>query len=529
MILMFFLFKKIMKNIDSPNSSENKEDLISTDIFYTEKNNDIKEINRDSINFELTSSKVSQRNLKRKNTIVQTTKIDDNKEIFLKKIIRLNNIYSFTKKVGNFYSQILKKFFDSYYGKLNSFVNNEIKPFIKYFKELTNVYSNFSLELSKISNLLPNQKDDLILGQNLIEIISKTNSSFEKILNELSSNLKKNSLSISVNKYDNLNIQLEENNKKIFKLIWEIEHRLIKLDNLYVKNYKTDFENFKMKFNDENIENEIILMNDFIMIEHNLVSYCNKILKKIEFYINEILNINSNSNKDFKDYVLFIKNNFEIFKNNIFFNSEVNLSIELNEEIDFDFEKQLSIQNILKKHKDLNNIIKKFQHNLIQNDFMKDKLIYEDSNFNINNYETFNDFITFMLKLTPKKISIEYNDLIEFKAPCLRDAGVFKGWRNCFIIITIQKHVIIFDEERDIKDDNINMNKLFVIYNQNLINVEKKTLKKSKFIICISEMNIKEKKSKFMQIDAIDEENRNNIINAICLSKLRKISTNSKY
>ena len=142
-----------MKNIDSPNSSENKEDLISTDIFYTEKNNDIKEINRDSINFELTSSKVSQRNLKRKNTIVQTTKIDDNKEIFLKKIIRLNNIYSFTKKVGNFYSQILKKFFDSYYGKLNSFVNNEIKPFIKYFKELTNVYSNFSLELSKISNL----------------------------------------------------------------------------------------------------------------------------------------------------------------------------------------------------------------------------------------------------------------------------------------------------------------------------------------------------------------------------------------
>jgi hypothetical protein len=121
------------------------------------------------------------------------------------------------------------------------------------------------------------------------------------------------------------------------------------------------------------------------MIEHNLVSYCNKILKKIEFYINEILNINSNSNKDFKDYVLFIKNNFEIFKNNIFFNSEVNLSIELNEEIDFDFEKQLSIQNILKKHKDLNNIIKKFQHNLIQNDFMKDKLIYEDSNFNINN------------------------------------------------------------------------------------------------------------------------------------------------
>ena len=38
------------------------------------------------------------------------------------------------------------------------------------------------------------------------------------------------------------------------------------------------------------------------------------------------------------------------------------------------------------------------------------------------------------------------------------------------------------------------MNKLFLVYDQNLIYVEKKTLKKSKFIISISEMNIKEKK-----------------------------------
>ena len=268
-------------------------------------------------------------------------------------------------------------------------------------------------------------------------------------------------------------------------------------------------------------------MNDFIMIEHNLVSYCNKILKKIEFYSNEILKINNNSNKDFKDYVLFIKNNLDIFKTQIFFNSEINLSIELNENIDFDFEKHSSINNIIKNNKELNFLIKKFQNNLIQNNYMNNKLIYEDSNFNIKNYETLNDFIPFMLKLTPKKFSIEYNDLIEFKAPCLRDAGVFKGWRNCFIIITIQKHVIIFDEERDIKDDQIDMNKLFVIYNQNSIFVEKKTLKKSKFIISISEMNLKEKKSKYMQIDAIDEENRNNIINAISLSKFRKISSNS--
>ncbi len=65
---------------------------------------------------------------------------------------------------------------------------------------------------------------------------------------------------------------------------------------------------------------------------------------------------------------------------------------------------------------------------------------------------------------------------------------------NCFIIISTQKQDIIFDEERDIKEEQINMNKLFVVYDQNLIYVEKKTLKKSKFIISISEMNIKEKK-----------------------------------
>ena len=54
---------------------------------------------------------------------------------------------------------------------------------------------------------------------------------------------------------------------------------------------------------------------------------------------------------------------------------------------------------------------------------------------------------------------------------------------NCFIIISTQKQDIIFDEERDIKEEQINMNKLFVVYDQNLIYVEKKTLKKSKFIL----------------------------------------------
>ena len=76
-------------------------------------------------------------------------------------------------------------------------------------------------------------------------------------------------------------------------------------------------------------------MKDFIMIEYNLVCYCNKFLTKIEFYINEIVKINNNTNKDFKDYVLFLKNNLEIFKTQIVFNSIINVSIKLNEEIDF--------------------------------------------------------------------------------------------------------------------------------------------------------------------------------------------------
>lgn len=36
-----------------------------------------------------------------------------------------------------------------------------------------------------------------------------------------------------------------------------------------------------------------MLMNDFIMIEHNLVCYCNKFLTKIEFYLNETPKINN--------------------------------------------------------------------------------------------------------------------------------------------------------------------------------------------------------------------------------------------
>ena len=72
------------------------------------------------------------------------------------------------------------------------------------------------------------------------------------------------------------------------------------------------------------------------------------------------------------------------------------------------------------------------------------------------------------------------------------------------------------------------MNKLFVVYDQNLIYVEKKTLKKSKFIISISEMNIKEKKINLFKLMQF-EENRNNIINAISLSEKYQQTQIIKY
>jgi hypothetical protein len=74
-----------MDNLDSPKSDsslEKKEDLITIDSIFLEGKTHKNNSNRDSLNFELTSSKVSQRSFKRKKLLLKLLKLMKQEKFF---------------------------------------------------------------------------------------------------------------------------------------------------------------------------------------------------------------------------------------------------------------------------------------------------------------------------------------------------------------------------------------------------------------------------------------------------------------
>ena len=83
-------------------------------------------------------------------------------------------------------------------------------------------------------------------------------------------------------------------------------------------------------------------------------------------------------------------------------------------------------------------ILSSLQTLYIKNTQFEDNIIiYDNYRFTIDNYDTFDNLIDFLLTLIPYEIEINYTELISFKGEYLRDAGLFKGWKKCFIVITI--------------------------------------------------------------------------------------------
>ena len=91
---------------------------------------------------------------------------------------------------------------------------------------------------------------------------------------------------------------------------------------------------------------------------------------------------------------------------------------------------------------------------------------------------------------------------------------MFKGFKNAYIVVTIQGHILIFDEDKE-KNDNIISNKIFMIYNKSKVQIRKKESKKTNFLLSIWEIAHNKKKVKYLILDTLNEENLNEIIKNI--------------
>ncbi len=91
---------------------------------------------------------------------------------------------------------------------------------------------------------------------------------------------------------------------------------------------------------------------------------------------------------------------------------------------------------------------------------------------------------------------------------------MFQGFKNSYIIVTLQGHILIFDEDKE-KNEDIIKNKLHTVYRKSKVKMKKKKSKKSNFMIVICEELNNKKSIKKLVIDTLNNDNLNEAIKNI--------------
>ena len=399
---------------------------------------------------------------------VVTTGKEKVNDIYLKKVKDLSNTYHFTSDYLSFISQIFKKISEPFYSKLSSSYINNVKPYLKYFKELVTILVSFSDKLNNLNSSIEDKKEDndeenlIRVENNLNSAIKKLNMVFADTSSVVAKNLKENILNKPLfAKFEVIEGKFEENFHKMLNLISAFEQFRIKYDNEYTKKYSNIFDEFIQKYNEP--DNYLIKMKDFFLIEYDIIKNANHSMKKVTKFIEDIKKLFEDSTNIFCDYLemlkimikIYYEENKKIILPNVLTEKMINdLEKLLSQDIRKNIEKKFCIKNIIEHYQDealrneINHLLLKYQETLEQHKIIENDEIKNISHFNLKYFKSTEIFFNFLLSLIPPKFQVNYDDVIQFKTDVKRDNGIFKGWKECHMIISYQGHILFFDEEK---------------------------------------------------------------------------------
>jgi hypothetical protein len=513
------------------NEKENdKDDEIHViEIDSPSKKQEQKKINEKEKN-EIKNEEIKKEEKNLQEINLETTK-NKNIDLFIQKIQYYQKIYNFTQNYTNNLINIIKKFYEPLYKKIYNSYSNDIKPLIKFIGRLSYVYTGLNLEMKKINfDVEQTEKDNnfYLLGNDSSKIAHKTNILFDENFKNISIEIKKKIVSnINYSKMDSVPTKLDFIYRRGLTMISELEMKKKEYENFYLKNYEKEFNLFLKQVKAPDIMNIIQDFTDYSIIEYYFINSTNQLFSNVNHYINEINIIVKNLKEVLFEYIDLLKQAMEIYHNHLskIFNMNLYKTFGNYEKFVENSSKQsidlkLSIKKLLENNQDQNNLkefndlLLEYKNNLKNNPNTNDDLIKDDNNFLIEKYNSIEEFLKFLIQLIPKKIEINYNELIQYQKNCKRSAGMFKGFKNAFIVITLQGHILILDEDKE-KNDNIISNKIFMIYNKSKVQIRKKESKKTNFLLSIWEIAHNKKKVKYLILDTLNEENLNEIIKNI--------------
>ena len=582
--------KEIQKESDKPqkenNDNNNKKEINTNN--SNNINNDINEI-RNEIKNGLENAKEDENKIipvkeiknietKKIHSSVITTGKEKINDIYLKKVKDLSNIYSYTTNYILFLTQLFKKTSEPFYSNLSSSYINNIKPYLKYFKDLVTILSSFSEKINTLNSsinpeLYEKDEESIIRTENNLNLsVKKINSSLCDVYNNISKDLKEIINKPLFQKLETVELILEENFHKMLTLISNLEQIRIKYNTEFSKRYVNSFNTFIDKYNE--MGNYLLNMKDFFSIEYDIVSAANYVINKANNFITSIKKLYDESINIFCDYLeilktmirIYYKENKKIILPKILPEKMLNdLEKLLNQNIRKNIQKKFGIKNIIEHYHDeklrneINHLLLQFHDILSKYKIINNENINDLSKFDLQYFKNTEIFFEFIKGLIPPEYQLNYEDGIQFKTGVKRFCGLFKGWKECQLVISYQGHILFFDEDNNNKNiinnkediessqrahtviiDKVNVNigldelnnspininyknkdeakygiipqNLSLKYFKSNYGIRKKNQKQGKFLFEIWEKNLGNKKNKVNVIDALYAKNLENIL-----------------
>ena len=582
--------KEIQNESDKPqkenNDNNNKKEINTNN--SNNINNDINEI-RNEIKNGLENAKEDENKIipvkeiknietKKIHSSVITTGKEKINDIYLKKVKDLSNIYSYTTNYILFLTQLFKKTSEPFYSNLSSSYINNIKPYLKYFKDLVTILSSFSEKINTLNSsinpeLYEKDEESIIRTENNLNLsVKKINSSLCDVYNNISKDLKEIINKPLFQKLETVELILEENFHKMLTLISNLEQIRIKYNTEFSKRYVNSFNTFIDKYNE--MGNYLLNMKDFFSIEYDIVSAANYVINKANNFITSIKKLYDESINIFCDYLeilktmirIYYKENKKIILPKILPEKMLNdLEKLLNQNIRKNIEKKFGIKNIIEHYHDeklrneINHLLLQFHDILSKYKIINNENINDLSKFDLQYFKNTEIFFEFIKGLIPPEYQLNYEDGIQFKTGVKRFCGLFKGWKECQLVISYQGHILFFDEDNNNKNiinnkediessqrahtviiDKVNVNigldelnnspininyknkdeakygiipqNLSLKYFKSNYGIRKKNQKQGKFLFEIWEKNLGNKKNKVNVIDALYAKNLENIL-----------------
>ena len=449
------------------------------------------------------------------------------------KISQLVNNYNFTMHYEELLYKILFNLDELTYDKITNSLN-DCFSYLHFFKNSSELYSKFAEQIQNSNKLItftekkPKINDDFLSGvmQNTQNIVYQNLSRFSEGLNK--NIVSKGPLSKLQEKKNQMELMKKTHLKKYNDIIDEKK----KLEKKY-KSYFKLFSSFIPEIVPQNPKGnnniiidpmpELIDAPDFVYIIKDFLESLNALINKINIFVKEAKQAMKEINNIFIDVNNLIKESITIYINEskIFFNTEVTNKFQEIENYFKKSEQNAKENNIFKLSKiyhdeksqeNIINLLQQLFSLLNTSNTVKKDLIQDKNNFTIKKYANVDLFFDWLISILSSNFVIKVDDLIIKKMEIKRDPGLFKKWKQCGMVITRQKHLIIFDNVDSFKIEDI-----VKIFEMDKITFRRKEDKKKGFLFEI----IANTKGKIMSFkgdyvfDALSEENVKDISDLI--------------